>query len=726
MNDHPSSENFIQYRVEEHSSIGTPWIGIIVAIFESSELDKEDLHHVDRVVDEIRDVSQELFKHSDLQIMCIGKLSTGNSQCYVDCNKTKNTRYFERTRYKVIRIAAIDWKTFRLLTRSIYSVHMLGQLLFKPCLDFTKKTFRIGSYSALADWPSQLHANFFENLGSDQLLTDANIGISDEEPSSPSTTTRTAPALQNMCPFTNNDIASIKCDHNGGVMTSIENGIKITIPKGAIGDGSLVTISIAAGLYGPFVLPSNCRNGLISPIFWICAPYHFQKAVEVEFEHYGACDPSHYQLLSCEDDDESLTMRPIDYDLEFTLRDDSIKLCTFQTRHFCSYCLYCSCHEPTSLSICASFLKPESILFNHFSVEIWFSFPIIHCLKRNAELYKKRGMKLAAQFMFEAPCHKCSKNYFQLDYDKNSDGWHLCHLLSEKIYTDEINFYNWFDNADDLRTNEELSLFPPRFILDVKQVSEATKDLYTDIKVTLYDENVPTLSTPFFLCVSKFEATDERVSEAAPLPLTPQHHSDENKSKLIELTKYSEKVSSKWQNLAIQLGIPTSVISRIDQDHSHVEKKCHEMFDYWLINMEQPRWWCHFIQALYNVGLDEVAEEAKQKHLDVNEQLKEPCGSDHSSATSLIPNLKQLIRLLRRVPNTHLNDFIVHLLPKDSAKELIQYIEYTDQSKDLNIEKICQAFLKEENPSWIEVQKALIEAECGDLADIVEACFLPM
>ena len=324
-------------------------------------------------------------------------------------------------------------------------------------------------------------------------------------------------------------------------MISKENGIKITIPKGSIGDGSSVTISIAASLYGPFVFPSNCRNGLISPIFWIYAPYYFQEPVQVEFEHYGACDPSHYQLLSCEDNDKSQTMRPVDYNLDFTLRDDNIKLCTFQTRHFCSYCLFYCCCQPTSLSICASFLKPEAKMLNYFSVEIWFSFAVEHCLRRNAELYKKKGMKLAATFMFNAPCHRHSMNYFRLAYDKNSDGWHLCHLLSETINTNVINFYNWYNSGDELHANE-MSLFPPRFILYVKQVSEATKDLHTAIKVTLYDKSVATSTAMFGLCVSKFEATDERVSKAVSLSLALQYHSDENKLKLIELTKYSEKI----------------------------------------------------------------------------------------------------------------------------------------------------------------------------------------
>ena len=96
----------------------------------------------------------------------------------------------------------------------------------------------------------------------------------------------------------------------------------------------LVTFHIATGLFGPFVLPSKCQA---SPYYWIgvnvSGSYHFQKPVQVEFEHFGACDPSHYQLLCCEDDDESYTMQPVDYELSFSVRGN-ISWCTFHTNHF--------------------------------------------------------------------------------------------------------------------------------------------------------------------------------------------------------------------------------------------------------------------------------------------------------------------------------------------------------------------------------------------------------
>ena len=103
------------------------------------------------------------------------------------------------------------------------------------------------------------------------------------------------------------------CDHNGGVLTSKYGDLIVTIPKGAIKEGDLVTLSLASDSYGPFILPSKHRSDIVSQYYWIGVSelYHFQMPVQVEFEHYAvvtACDPSHYQLLCCEDDAEYYTM----------------------------------------------------------------------------------------------------------------------------------------------------------------------------------------------------------------------------------------------------------------------------------------------------------------------------------------------------------------------------------------------------------------------------------
>ena len=331
-------------------------------------------------------------------------------------------------------------------------------------------------------------------------LVGANVTSTSTQPSLISART-TPPRLQlETSPLPNSTIVFGSCDHNGGVISS-EDGIKLTVPEGAIKDGELVTFHIATSLYGPFVLPSKCQTNLASPYYWIgvSGSYHFHKPVQVEFEHFGACDPSHYQLLCCEDDNESCTMQPVDYELSFEERDD-VSLCTFYSCHFCSYCLYHGYKDPMINRICSLYLKSPDLW--NFSVEIWFSFPISHCMKRNQELYTKRGMILdqKCSYVFEAPLDINSTSYFTLNYDKEINGWSINHVKSTMIRTEEVNFYN-YNTVQDLQAVEELSLFPPRFVIMVKKKSDCDTDLSTNIYVTLHDDNEDKQSVPYHLYV---------------------------------------------------------------------------------------------------------------------------------------------------------------------------------------------------------------------------------
>ena len=155
------------------------------------------------------------------------------------------------------------------------------------------------------------------------------------------------------------------CDHKGGEVTSEDGAIKLTVPNGAIMEGKLVMFHFITCLFCPFTLPSCHQHDLASPYYWIgiSESYRFHKPIKVEFEHFAvvtACDPSHFQLLSCEDDDESFTMRPVEYALSFSVQD-GISWCTFQTNHFCSYCLSHHCYHdhPIMTRIIAFFLKPK-------------------------------------------------------------------------------------------------------------------------------------------------------------------------------------------------------------------------------------------------------------------------------------------------------------------------------------------------------------------------------
>ena len=88
-------------------------------------------------------------------------------------------------------------------------------------------------------------------------------------------------------------------------------------------------------------------------------------------------------------------------------------------------------------------------------------------------------------YTFKASCDKNSTSYFALTYHQDANGWCMGHSRSKKIYTKEVNFYNCFINMDELEANENYSLFPQRFVVNVMKSSECNTGLDTNITVTL-------------------------------------------------------------------------------------------------------------------------------------------------------------------------------------------------------------------------------------------------
>ena len=313
------------------------------------------------------------------------------------------------------------------------------------------------------------------------------------------------------------------CDHNGGILTSKYGDLIVTIPKGAIKDGDSVTLSLASDLYGPFVLPSKHQSDIVSPYYWIgvSGSYNFQKPVQVEFQHFAvvtACDSSHYQLLCCEDDDD--TMQPaVGCNPRFTVRDD-ISWCTFNTDNFCSYCLHHDCKDPVINRLVALYLKTKDYqCLTHFTAEIWFSLNINQCLKRNEELYTNLGMELdhTCSSNFEVACDKNSKSYFTLKYPEGVNGWYVKHSRSENIKTKEINFYNNFRDKEHLKRNEDNSLFPKRFVVNVVKKPGCITDLNIELIVTLHKNEVEILKTIPFLLIVQTSACVEMVTNRLSL-----------------------------------------------------------------------------------------------------------------------------------------------------------------------------------------------------------------
>ena len=562
------------------------------------------------------------------------------------------------------------------------------------------------------------------------------------------------------------NIISCSCDQNGGVLLSKYGDLKLTVPKGAIKKGDLVTFSVLTSLFAPFILPSRCQTDLASPYYWVRASgsYHFKKSIQVEFQHFAvvtACDPSHYQLLTCEDDDESHIMRPVDCVLHFKMQGE-ISWCTFYTDHFCSYCLFCNCQDPKINRIGAYFLKPKDYqILDRFTVEIWFSFPIPQCLERNKELYTSKDMILDSNcsWIFEASSDKSSTSYFGSSYDdQRIDGWQVDYFRYEKIRTREVNFYNYYTNQEDLEAIENLSLFPPRFILDVEKKSDCKNDLNRMINVTFFKaEGMRSVkSIPFKLFVPitapmKVLTTTKILTEDNSI----LHQCNENMPELKDLMKFLTKISLHWQEIGFQLGIPEGKVSTINLDYQRTEEKCLELFKEWLRRTRRPCW-CNFIQALFAVGLNGIAEEAKthlklcksvsvaSSNLDISDKLGlnniaetkthlKPCESLNVTSSNLhisekmnADDLYQLKKFLIDIPDCDLNYFISRLLSKDNTAEVMKDIRCSGGSKKDNINKICHAFSKEKEPSWTKVHVALIEAECYDLANTIKIFFLPI
>ena len=212
-----------------------------------------------------------------------------------------------------------------------------------------------------------------------------------------------------------------------------------------------------------------------------------------------------------------------------------------------------------------------------------------------------------------------------------------------------------------------------------------------------------------------------------PLHSINDHQCHDNKPELIDLTKYSTKISLHWEQIALKLNIPPDYISTINLDYPYTEKKCLAMFNKWL-NITIDPCWCHFILALYHVGLDCIAEEAKQ-HLSTSTFKNVSLASSNEDESNLNDDpidFHELVRFLKDVPNSNTKYFISRLLHKENAIHVIKDIRRNGGNREDNTKKICKAFMEEEDPSWSKVFRALKEADCDDVADIVEACFLPM
>ena len=546
------------------------------------------------------------------------------------------------------------------------------------------------------------------------------------------------------CPLSNNQIVSFQCDHKGRVIND-ENGITLTIPEGAIRNGDLVMFYIAVDMHGPFVIPSNCKTDLASPYYWIgvSKSYCFQKHIQVEFEHYGACDPSHYQLLICKDDDESYTMRPVDYELTFRVQGGR-SLCTYYTDHFCSLCLEHNYKDQNKHHICALYLVPadlENILSqdhmnelepsHNFLVAVWFSYDVPFCLKRNEQLYKKEGMKRKESYLFSASIDETNEYFFELNYPPAADPWCMGYSRSKKILATDLNFHrDPLTTVANLKVNEKNGLFPPRFIINLSNSKcNCSTSLNTEITITLRNgsEENKVINSPikFPILVQKCP-TPIKCSLNQSKDITQPDH-DCYEPKLAELMENHAELSSHWKSIACKLQILEHEIEVIKIDHNNFKDRCREMFKMWLQRTARPCW-CHYVEALRAVNLHNLAQKLTARY------LKQRSMSADVTVSSIVNVLEdkdntlnhhRLKRLLIELTDSIVLDcdlfyFAYRLL---GIKE-VRAIKDSNGSRVDKIHQICEAFLKTESPSWNKLYDALKEAQFFDLADKVKVCYL--
>ena len=155
-----------------------------------------------------------------------------------------------------------------------------------------------------------------------------------------------------------------------------------------------------------------------------------------------------------------------------------------------------------------------------------------------------------------------------------------------------------------------------------------------------------------------------------------------------------------------------------------MERKCYDMFKFWLQSGKSPCW-CRFVQALRMVGLNDIAEEAET-------HLRSSYSNNTSSTTSVTPQpkvngdqvkLDQFLGYLKDISAGDWKLFVLQLLSRHSALDVIRDIRRSGGIKKDNMSRIYRAFLNEKDTSLTKVHQALKEANYDELAETTETCF---
>ena len=82
------------------------------------------------------------------------------------------------------------------------------------------------------------------------------------------------------------ELASTVLEITGGKHQSIKwpgNGFRLTVPAGAVPEGTTISLAVRAFLAEGFQLPENCQ--LISAIYWIAASQRFEEEITLHLQH---------------------------------------------------------------------------------------------------------------------------------------------------------------------------------------------------------------------------------------------------------------------------------------------------------------------------------------------------------------------------------------------------------------------------------------------------------
>ena len=87
------------------------------------------------------------------------------------------------------------------------------------------------------------------------------------------------------------------------------------------------------------------------------------------------------------------------------------------------------------------------------------------------------------------------------------------------------------------------------------------------------------------------------------------------KPKLKDLLKELNSAASDWENIGIQLDVEDSDLKQVKADNSGDSKAClREMLRMWLSRVDPPPSWSAIVEALDNLGHQDIAQRISTKY----------------------------------------------------------------------------------------------------------------